>query len=118
MKLTQPQTGEPFPEPLAVAIRAFLTPRDKKILIAYYETGATDAELAAIFGDDAPQRVAQISRGVGKLLRLFNERERKAQVSGSETSADVAEEAARRRYSPPNRSASGDVDENTEAARC
>ena len=93
MSLEEPRTDAPFPEPLAVAIRAFLTPRDKKILIAYYETGATDAELAAIFGDDAPYRVAQISRGVGKLLRLFNERERKAQVSGSETSADVAENA-------------------------
>ncbi|MBQ9127334.1 MAG: hypothetical protein IJY15_06190 [Thermoguttaceae bacterium] len=93
MNLTQPPTGEPFPEPLAVAIRAFLTPRDKKILIAYYENDANEAELAAIFGDDAPGRVAQISRGVGKLLRLFNERERKARVSGSETSADVAENA-------------------------
>lgn len=95
MNLTQPQIGEPFPEPLAVAIRAFLTPRDKKILIAYYENDVNEAELAAIFGDDAPGRVAQISRGVRKLLRLFNERERKAQVSGSETGADVAEEAAR-----------------------
>lgn len=95
MKLEEPRTGEPFPEPLAVAIRAFLSPRDKKILIAFYETGANDAELAAVFGPDAPGRVAQISRGVGKLLRLFNELERKAQVAGNEPGADVAEEAAR-----------------------
>ena len=89
MKLEETRTGEPFPKPLAVAIKAFLTPRDKKILIAYYETGANDAELAAIFGDDAPGRVAQISDGVGKLLRLFNEHERKNEPGF------VAEEAVR-----------------------
>ena len=89
MNLTQPPTGEPFPKPLAVAIKAFLTPRDRKILIAYYQTGANDAELAAIFGDDAPGRVAQISDGVGKLLRLFNELERKNEPGF------VAEEAVR-----------------------
>ena len=44
MRLEETRTGEPFPKPLAVAIRAFLTPRDKKILIAYYET--TRAALA------------------------------------------------------------------------
>ena len=69
-------------------LRRFLTPRDKKILIAYYETGANDAELAAVFGPDAPARVAQISDGVGKLLRLFKRLER------NET-GDFAEEAAR-----------------------
>ena len=89
MKLEETRTGEPFPKPLAVAIRAFLTPRDRKILIAYYQTGANDAELAAIFGDDAPGRVAQISDGVGKLLRLFNELERKNEPGF------VAEEAVR-----------------------
>ena len=89
MRLEETRTGEPFPKPLAVAIKAFLTPRDKKILIAYYETGANDAELAAIFGPDAPGRVAQISDGVGKLLRLFNELERKNEPGF------VAEEAVR-----------------------
>ena len=89
MRLEETRTGEPFPKPLAVAIRAFLTPRDKKILIAYYETGANDAELAAIFGPDAVERVAQISDGVGKLLRLFNELERKNEPGF------VAEEAVR-----------------------
>ena len=88
MRLEETRTGEPFPKPLAVAIKAFLTPRDKKILIAYYETGANDAELAAVFGPDAPVRVAQISDGVGKLLRLFKRLER------NET-GDFAEEAAR-----------------------
>ena len=89
MRLEETRTGEPFPKPLAVAIKAFLTPRDKKILIAYYETGANDAELAAVFGPDAPARVAQISDGVGKLLRLFNELERKNEPGF------VAEEAVR-----------------------
>ncbi len=83
MNLEKPRRSAPFPEPLAVAIKAFLTPRDKKILIAFFKDRVNDAELAAVFGPDALDRVAQISDGVGKLLRLFNELERQNETDGA-----------------------------------
>ena len=98
MNLTQPPTGEPFPEPLFSIVKEILSPRDKALLIAGWADGLTDAEIAEVFGPDAADRILELERGINKLISFEIEiaswkAAEKARVSGSETSADVAENA-------------------------
>lgn len=96
MNLTKTRLRVPLPEPLFSIVKEILSPRDKALLIAGWVDGLTDAEIAEVFGPDAADRILELERGINKLISFEIaswKAVEKARVSGSETSADVAENA-------------------------
>lgn len=66
---------------LSELVKPLLSRRDRELLIAAFSDRLSDAELVAVFGDDARLRLLQIVSAVGKLARRFEALEKNKEES-------------------------------------
>lgn len=52
-------------------VKPLLSRRDRELLIAAWRDQLSDAELVAVFGEDAPLRLFQIASAIRELKRRF-----------------------------------------------
>lgn len=66
---------------LSELVKPLLSRRDRELLIAAFSDQLSDAELVAVFGDDARLRLFQIAAAIRELKRRFEDLEKNREAS-------------------------------------